>query len=174
ASPADHRVALSPLTQPSPPRGERAFLLPLPCLRERAGVRALSRLERHRRDIHAIPQSRRLRPVGEHMPEMPAAFRAMHLGPRHEQGAILRGADTTLDRRVKTRPAGAALELGRRVVDRRAATRTDEGAGSLFLVERAGPGALRAVLAQHMIRLWAELAAPLLVRFLDREVLGRR
>src|SRR5712691_10528659 len=112
------------------------------------------------------------RPVIEDMAEMAAAPDAMHLGARHPVAAIGRGLDRALLRVVEARPAGAALELLLRHEQRLAASRAGEGAGAFLVVERATPGRLGAVPAQHVVLLGREQPAPLLVAMGDRELLG--
>ena len=94
-------------------------------------------LEFERYAVHAIALTGRLRPVLEHMAEMPAAAAAMHFGSRHEQAAIGFGLDRIVERRPEARPPGAAVELGIRSEQRLPATGTVVDPGFVLLVERA-------------------------------------
>src|SRR5207248_1208797 len=98
----------------------------------------------------------------------------VHLGPHHEEAAILCCADRALQRRVEARPAGAAFELGIRGEQFLAAAGADELAVPLLLVQRTGSGALGAVLAQHLVLSRRQLRAPLLVRMRDGKGLRLR
>src|SRR5439155_13811792 len=111
----------------------------------------------------------------EHVAEVPAAAPAMHLGAHQQQEAAVLGCpDCPLDRRPEARPAGPAVELGIRGVQRQIACGAQVGAGPIFLVERARSGALGAVLTKHGVLLLAQLATPLLVGFDDLERFLRR
>src|SRR3546814_17648053 len=85
------------------------------------------------------------------MAGMAAAAAAMHLGARIAEVAVGRGADRAFERRPEARPAGAAVELGLARIERQRAAGADEGAGALFLVERAGDGAFGRRFAQYAI-----------------------
>src|SRR5438552_7617054 len=139
------------------------------CFRRRlAGVE----IERHA--VQAIAQPGRLRPVLEDMAEMPAAAAAMHLGAGHEEAAVGIGLDPVLERRREARPAGTAVELGAGVEQGLAAAGAVIDPGAVLLVERAHPGALGAVLAQHPVLLGREAPAPLFVAQRNLECLARR
>src|SRR5579862_3916490 len=73
-----------------------------------------SRDELHRHAVHAIAQAGRLRPVVEDMAEMAGAARAVDLGAGHQQAPVTSLADRPGKMIVEARPAGAAVELGRR------------------------------------------------------------
>ena len=60
--------------KPRPGRSESSLPRPFP---------GLALLELERRGVDAVPEARRPRPVGEHVPEMAAAARAHHLGAHH-------------------------------------------------------------------------------------------
>lgn len=45
-------------------------------------------VELQRDAVHAIPEARRLGPVGEHVAQVPSASAAVDLGLRHEQGPV--------------------------------------------------------------------------------------
>src|SRR5580700_1845574 len=108
------------------------------------------------------------------MAEMPAAAAAMHLGAGHEKAAVGVGLDHLFERRREARPAGAAVELRAGVEQRLAAAGAVIDPGAVLLVERARPGALGAVLAQHAVLLGRQAPAPFLVAQRDLEILARR
>ena len=93
---------------------------------------------------------------------------------QEEEAAVLGGPDRPLDRRPEARPARPAVELGIGGEQRQIACGAQVGAGPIFLVERARPGTLGAVLAEHGVLLLAQLATPLLVGFDDLERFLRR
>ena len=68
-------------------------------------------LEVHSDAIDAIAEMRWWRPIIEHVAEMTAAVRAMHLGSYHAVTAIDRRLDRTFDRIIEAGPPSAALEL---------------------------------------------------------------
>src|SRR5947208_2786615 len=103
------------------------------------------------------------------MAQVTAAVRAMNLKPGHEKAAVLGGADGALQRVPETRPASAAFELCPCVEQRLLAARANERARALFSVERAGAGALGAVLAQHLELLRVQRLLPLVLGMLDLE-----
>src|SRR5579864_1155358 len=77
----------------------------------------LARAGRGRREfqchaVHAIAQARRLRSVVEDVAEMAAAAMARYRGARHAERTIGGLVDRFVERRPKTRPAGAAFECG--------------------------------------------------------------
>src|SRR4029079_16854935 len=121
-----------------------------------------------------VAQSGRFRAILENMAEMAAATPAMHLGAAHEKAAVGRCLDRLVERRPEARPAGAAVELGAGLEQRLTAAGAVIHAGVVLLVERAGAGALGAVLAQHAVLLGAEPVPPLLVAQRDLELALRR
>src|SRR5262249_37273241 len=123
--------------------------------------------EIERNAVHAEPETRRRRAVGKDVAEVAATARTVHLDAFHEKTVVRRCLDGAPDRRPKARPAGAALELGRRFEQRLTAGRADERACSLFKIERAGPWALGTVLAQHAKLLRCQRLAPLFVALLN-------
>jgi hypothetical protein len=60
-----------------------------------------------------------------------------HFRSWNEQAVIVRGADSVLDRREKTRPASAAIEFGFGAKERQIAGRTSEQTGAMLVIERA-------------------------------------
>src|SRR5437763_4494140 len=108
------------------------------------------------------------------MAQMAAAAPAMNLGAAHEEAAIGMGLDRVVERRPEARPAGAAVEFGLGREQRLAAAGAMIDAGPVLLVERAGAGALGAVLPQHAVLLRGQLLAPLGVAERHLEFLGGR
>src|SRR5262245_57915142 len=103
---------------------------------------------------------------------MAAAAPAMHLRAQHAPAAVRGGADGVVERLIEAGPASAAVELGGRGEQRQVAAGAVVHAGPILLVERAGEGALGAVLAQHIVLLGREQLLPLLVGLGDLEGLG--
>src|SRR5688572_19702943 len=97
------------------------------------------------------------------MAEVSAAAAAVDLGARHAVAPINGCAYRSLERGEKAGPAGTALELAAGGEQRLPAAGTAERAGALLLEQRAGPGRLGAVAAQHGVLLRRQRAAPLLV-----------
>src|SRR5207253_4634161 len=91
----------------------------------------------------------------------------------HEEAAVGVGLDPVLERRREARPAGTAVELGAGVEQGLAAAGAVIDPGAVLLVERARPGALGAVLAQHPVLLGRQAAAPLLIAHRHLEILAR-
>src|SRR5262245_11131239 len=106
-------------------------------------------LEGHRHTVHAIAQARRLWAVVENVAEMAAAAVAVHRGADHAEGPILLGTDRVVERLPKTRPTGAAVELGIGGIERQVAAGACEGALAMLFEQRAGEGPLRRRLPQH-------------------------
>src|SRR6516225_7762301 len=102
---------------------------------------------------------------------MTATTVAMHLGADHAEGAILSRPDSVFQRLIEARPAGAALILGLGRAKRMIATSAGETALAVLIQERAGPGALSALIAQNFILLRRQLRAPLGIGFFDLELL---
>src|SRR4051812_12516573 len=98
---------------------------------------------------------------------MAAAAAAMHLGAQHAEGAVLGLADGVVERLVKARPAGAALEFRLRGKQRQVAAGAGEGALAMLLQKRAGARPLGAVLAQDIVLHRRQLRAPFRVGLLD-------
>src|SRR5262245_65983085 len=121
--------------------GRRRPALSIACGVRRPGRRlrrAVRWHELHGDAVHAVALAGTERAVVEHVAEMAAATPAMHLGAQHEQRAVVRRADRIGERRVKARPAGAALKLGVGGEQRKLAGGTDESALALLGIERAG------------------------------------
>src|ERR1700712_1363509 len=94
----------------------------LPGVKRLSGRRRCGRMKYQRKTVHAVAQAGRLRAVVEEMTEMAAAAAAVNFGPQHSKGAVFGLADRVLERLIKTRPAGAALEFGFRGEQRQVAT----------------------------------------------------
>src|SRR5262249_24321793 len=132
----------------------------------------LFRLEVQRDAIDAITQMCRRRPVLEHVTEMAATAAAVHFRAHHTEAAIGRSLDRARHRIVEARPAGATLELGLGDEQRLPAAGAGEGAGTLFVVERAAAGRFSAVPAHDRILLGRQQAAPFRVGPADRSALA--
>src|SRR4051794_17928521 len=104
---------------------------------------------------------------------MTAAAAAMHLSADHEKAAVGMGLDCVFERLVKARPAGAAVEFGGGIEERLTASGAMIDTGIVNLVERAGAGALGAVLAQHPVLRRVQPRSPFLIAVLDLEFLMR-
>src|ERR1700675_4278316 len=91
--------------------------------RRRSGRRGGCRMEYQGKAIHAVAQAGRLRPIVEDVTEMATAAAAVNFGPQHPKGPVFGLADGVLERLVKTRPAGAALEFRFRGEQRQIAAR---------------------------------------------------
>ena len=62
--------------------------------------------------IHAEAQSRGFRAIVEHVAEVASTSPAVYFGARNEHRPVFRGFDGPFERRIETRPARAAIELG--------------------------------------------------------------
>src|SRR6056300_1384672 len=109
----------------------------------------------------------RLRAILEDMPLVADATRAVVFGARQHQSPVAFGADMGVDGLVKTRPAGAAVELGLRAKQRQVAGGTNIGAVTLFIVQRAAPGTLGGFFEQNLVLILIEQLAPLFTGFAD-------
>src|SRR5207249_9977081 len=62
--------------------------------------------------VDAVPQARRFGAILEHMPQVGTALGTLHLGPPHEQAAVLLFPHgLLLDRRPETRPTRSGIVL---------------------------------------------------------------
>src|ERR1700712_817557 len=104
--------------------------------------------------VHAVAQAGRLWPVIEQMAEMAATAAAVDFGPQHPKGPIFGLADRVVERLVKTRPAGAALEFGVRGKQRQGAAGAGEGALSMLPQQRTRTRPPGAPLAQEFVLSW--------------------
>src|SRR3979409_1710689 len=98
---------------------------------------------------------------------MAAAAAAVNFGPQHPKGAVFGLADGIVERLIKTRPAGAALEFRLRGEQRQVAAGAGEDTLAVFLEQRARTRALGALLAQDLILLRRQLRAPFRVGLFD-------
>src|ERR1700722_6349742 len=102
---------------------------------------------------------------------MTAAAAAVNFGPQHPKSTVFGFADGVLQRLIKTRPAGTALEFRLRGEQRQVAACAGEDALAMFLEQRARSRALGALLAQDFILLRRQLGAPFGIGFFDLEFL---
>jgi hypothetical protein len=101
------------------------------------------------------------------MAKMAVAARAMHLGAAHEEATVDGLAHGLGAHRLpERRPPRAAVELGRRVEKRRAASRAEKGPLALGEIVM-GEGALGPVLAHDLVAEIAECRAPFGIRLDD-------
>src|SRR5229473_4501410 len=134
-------------------------------------------MEYQRKAIHAVAQAGRLRPIVEDVTEMAAAAAAVNFGPQYPESPVFGLADGVLQRLVKTRPAGTALEFRFRGEQRQVAAGTGEDALAMLLEQRARSRPLGAFLARDLILLRRQLRAPFRIGLFDLELLrgvGRR
>src|SRR6478672_5371031 len=104
----------------------------------------------------------------EHVPEVGVATGAPDLGSGHAQRAVLdQHHSVAAGRLVETRPAAVGLELLPRPEELGAARPAAVHALGLGIGIFAGPGRLRARLAQHLILLGGEPLPPFRFRSLD-------
>src|SRR6476646_9852744 len=94
------------------------------------------------------------------MAKMYAALGAVNIVAAHDVTGVERGSDRALHRRIEARPAAAALILGLGFEQFRATTGAKVSPIPFLVVQRAGPGAFCAGLAQHTILLGRELVLP--------------
>ncbi len=87
--------------------------------------------------IHAVAHAGGLGAIGEDVAEMAAAARAVDLRARHQMSVIFARGHRSGERLQEARPAGAALELRLRLVERLAAAGAAEHARAVLVVERA-------------------------------------
>src|ERR1700687_5821600 len=128
-------------------------------------------MEYQRKAVHAVAQAGRLRPIVENVTEMAAAAAAVDFGPQHPKGAVFGLADGVVERLIKTRPAGAALEFRLRGEQRQVAAGAGEDALAMLLEQRARSRTLGALLAQDLILLRRQLRAPFRIGLFDLEFL---
>src|ERR1700681_3337683 len=121
--------------------------------------------------IHAVAQAGRLRSIVEDVAEMAAAAAAVNFGPQDPESPVFGLADGVVERLVKTRPAGAALEFRLRREQRQVAAGTGEDALAMLLEQRARSRTLGALLAQDVILLRRQLCAPFRIGLFDLELL---
>src|SRR5467141_4794409 len=128
-------------------------------------------MEDQRKAVHAVAQAGRLRPIVKDMTEMAAAAAAVNFGPQHPKGAVFGPADGIVERLIKTRPAGAALEFRLRGEQRQVAAGAGEDALAMLLEQRARSRTLGALLAQDLILLRRQLRPPFRIGLFDLELL---
>src|SRR6266404_5112617 len=128
-------------------------------------------MEDQRKAVDAVAQAGRLRPIVKDVTEMTAAAAAVNFSPQHPKGAVFGLADGIVERLIKTRPAGAALEFRLRGEQRQVAAGAGEGALAVFLEQRARSRPLGALLAQDLVLLRRQLGAPFRIGLFDLEFL---
>ena len=105
--------------------------------------------------------------VLENVPQVPLAPRAVHLGSFHAEGPVGGGLNRVRHWRPEARPSGAAVELRLRCEQLLATARASENPVAVFLVQRARPGPLGAVLSQHLKLLRASVSRAIPLRLWD-------
>src|SRR6266404_9818354 len=129
-------------------------------------------MEDQRKAVHAVAQAGRLWPIVEDVTEMTAAAAAVDFAPQHPKGAVFGLADGVVERLIKTRPAGAALEFRLRGEQRQVAAGAGEDALAMLLEQWARTRALGALLTQDLVLLRRQLRAPLRIGLFDLEFLA--
>ena len=129
-------------------------------------------LKAERDAVDAVPQPGRWWAILENVAEMTSTSVAVDLGARHPEAAVGRGADSALERSKKAGPSGSALEFPLSLEEHLPTSGTSERSRSMLSEERTRPGRLRPVASQHRILLWRQRAAPFLICFLYRELIG--
>src|SRR6185437_9878258 len=122
--------------------------------------------------VVAVAQAGGLRTVVENVAVMPAAFRAVIFGARHDELAIGLGREDAGNRREKAWPAGAAFELHRGGEKWQRAPGAGEHARAVLVVERARERALGSLVAQDAIRRRIERLPPFGIGPDDRRGVG--
>src|SRR6185437_3712759 len=124
------------------------------------GASGRRRLEGQREAVHAIAQAGRLGAVVKDMAEMAVAPVAGNRRSHHPVGPVHMGVHGIVERGPEARPAGAAVELGRRREQVIAAAGAGENALPLLMQKRRGERPLGPVLAEDRILIGGEPAAP--------------
>src|SRR5438132_8458951 len=120
--------------------------------RERGSAGGSLRTEFERRGVDAVPQSGRLRPVVEHVPQVGPAVGTLDLRAAHEQAAILLLANISfLNGRPETRPAGPRVELGPRCAEFGPADDAQVHAGVVVVPVLSGEGSLRPLVHDDVV-----------------------
>ena len=110
-----------------------------------------------------------LRPVVEHVPEVPTACGADDLGARHAVARVDALLDRVERRRLhEARPPGPGVELRVGAEELRATARAAVDTRILGVGVRAGEGSLGRLPAEDRVLVGRQSGAPLLVRELDR------
>src|ERR1700674_2682719 len=105
--------------------------------------------ELQRQAVVAPALAGRRRPVIENMSLMPAAARAVILGPRQDKLEVLLGREMPRNTGKKARPSSAAIEFHLRGKQRQRTSCADENPRPLFVVERTRERPFGGFLAQH-------------------------
>src|SRR5438270_8178309 len=106
------------------------------------------------------------------MTEVSAAARAQHLRALDNQAVIGSSDDGMGEHPPEARPAGPALELGGRAVQRVGARRADEDSAAVLVEKWARERRFGRGLAKHGLALRTEDAAPFRRRMIDRKSHG--
>ncbi len=152
----------------SAPQGlGRAGARPTQCARHGArkigiepqALGALDELHRHR--IHAVAQAGGPRAIVENMAQMRIATGADHLGAHGtETGVGLLDYILLGNGLPETGPAGARVELGIRVIQRRGAADAAERAMTVLVIQRPGERTFGARMTRHIVGLGRQQRAP--------------
>ena len=128
-------------------------------------VAALRLSKPHSRRVHAVSQPRRSRPIIEHMPQMPFASRALHLGPLHAQRRIRQLNHILLRyRSPEARPPRPRIKLRLRIEQSRVAPQAPEHPRAMLIQIRTRIRHLRIRQPRNPKRIRAELFPPLPIR----------
>ncbi|GAL96413.1 hypothetical protein AA0312_2670 [Acetobacter tropicalis NRIC 0312] len=106
-----------------------------------------------RQTVHAIAFTCWRWTVRKHMAEMALAFGTMYFRADHAVASIPGGFHSAFKRGEKGRPPAATFVFGIRLKKRRATSGTVVNPGPLLIIQRAGTGAFRAMLAQNTLLL---------------------
>src|SRR6186997_303947 len=121
-----------------------------------------------RNGVDAEAQPARWRPVGKHVAQVRVADVAGRLDALHAVAFVeVISDDALLERLREARPTRAAVELARRVEQRRAAADAVVAAGREQRAHLGAEGPLGAFLARDLVLLGRELRSPLGVTLLD-------
>jgi len=113
------------------------------------------RLKVHRDAVDAIAQMRGRGAVVEDVAKVAPTTATVHLGANHPVAAVLGGFDRTLHRIVETRPTRSTLEFSLGREHRLTTSGTNEGAGTLLMIERTASRGFRAVCPHDLVLLRA-------------------
>src|SRR5687767_7709009 len=121
-----------------------------------------------RNGVDAEPEAARRRPVGKHVTQVRVADVAGRLDALHAVARVeVVRDDASLERLREARPARAAVELARRVEQRRAAADAVVASGREQRAHLGAEGPLGAFLARDLILLVRKLRPPFGIALLD-------
>lgn len=116
-----------------------------------------------RRPIDTVTQSRWLRAIREHVPQMPVTACAMDFGAAHKQASVFFLANhLRINWLIKRRPTGAAVEFMGLLKQGRTTALAHESPG-VFREVVVAKSAFRRVFAQDFIGCCIQLVAPFVV-----------